>query len=71
MYVHKHNLRYKIRVLILRFKLKVKLMLKKKKLHGNFVEMFLSTSDISFTDFVPEGVNGVLQLLCNLKNATT
>ena len=43
-------------VLLIRLKkngvLTVKLMLKKKKLHGNFVETFLNACDISFTSFV-------------------
>ena len=64
MYVYKYNLRYEISVIIIWFKLKgilnVKIMFKKKKIIQKFVVMFSNASNISFTDFESEGVNGVL-----------
>ena len=66
--MYKCNLKYKTHVLLIWLKLKesftsqVNVLNKKKKLHRNFVIMFLNTNDISFTNFASGVVNGVLQL---------
>ena len=60
------NLKYKMHVSLIRLKQKGSFnsqvnVLKKKNLHGNFVDTFSDASNISFTSFASGRVNGVLQ----------